>query len=296
MQTSVVRFNVLTVNALTSDTGVRYASQGPGYARQVKLHAGADFPGVINEPVLAIQDGVVVGVYVHRSAGAHEEVSGRSDLRAARLGKFLAPYGFGLYVVIMHRPLGVGVPASLPFFTSSHHLNISHVRKGQRVQAGQVIGGVGKSGTNPVGGSTHLHLETFQGASGEAAARDTWFCLNPLGFQRWTPKSSGNTKPSSKGLVWSVDRGVITPCFPKSDTPRGVEGVDRPLPTSGGYPVVMYDGGQLAVAGAGPPQPTDLRAPPPRRLWPALLLAGIGIGGIAAVAAAASSRKHKSRS
>lgn len=280
MNSAVLIPRATTVNALTSATGVRYASQGPGFARQDFLHAGADFPGKRGEPVLAIQAGTVVGVYVHHDSGVHEEVSGYASRTASKLAPFKAPFGFGLYVVVAHQPLGSGY--AMPFFSGYFHLDQALVRRGDVVKAGQQIAKMGSSGTNPVGGSTHLHLETFLAASGDASNRPNWDCLNPLGFQRWTPTREGNDTPSILvNKVWEVGQVVVTPCFPKSGTMRGVIGVDQPLPVVAGYPRIGQSetSNGLAIVASGPDTP--LRSRPTRNTTLAIAsISALGAAGL----------------
>lgn len=250
LQPYKLRPRTRAVNVLASGPETaRYISQGPGTGRSVYLHSGADFPGLLGESVMSMMDGVVIGVFVHRADGVHEEVSKRSDLRASRLGTFKAPYGFGLYIIVRHSSVTVN---GLPLHTGYHHLDQALVRQGDKVLAGQVIARMGKSGTNPVGGAVHLHLDTFYAVPG--APREQQWALNPLGFQRWAPK--GPKKPGTS-LVWPVDEFVVALAFPKSATARGVEGKDVPLSTSSYPTVTLAEGGAAALVGHGTNTPLD---------------------------------------
>jgi hypothetical protein len=240
-------------NALTSSSGVRYSSGGPGTGRSLHLHSGADFPGKLGEPVLAVMPGVVVGVFAHRAEGQHEEVSGRSRLTARALGAMKAPYGFGLYVNIQHTISLAG----RPLHSSYHHLDSATVRKGDRVVQGQPIGTMGKSGTNPIGGSVHLHLDVAIANPGDR--HGDWFFLDPRGFQKWTSSRLTGTTGPGTGKIWPVTQAVATAAFPASGTGRGVEGVDRPAVLVSGYPVTPGEGSAsgLPVVAKGPGQPLD---------------------------------------
>lgn len=240
-------------NALTSTRGVRYSSQGPAYGREQFLHSGADFPGKIGEPVIAIMPGEVTGVFAHRAEGKHEEVSGYPRLTAKALKTFKAPYGFGLYIIVRH-PITV---AGKHLYSGYHHLDSAMIRKGNHVTQGQPIGGMGKSGTNPIGGAVHLHLDVALVDPG--ADRSHWFFLDPRGFQKWTSvRAPGATDPG-RGFIWPITEAIAAPAFPRSGTGIGIIGVDKPAPLINGYPITHGEGASagLPIVAKGPGQPLD---------------------------------------
>ena len=90
------------------------------------FHTGVDFPGDLNEPIIATADGRVV--YTSRT----NEV-------------------YGLVVVLKHE---------MGFLTYYAHLNDYYVRIGQEVKRGEVIGGMGNTGMSL---GVHLHYEVRVG-------------------------------------------------------------------------------------------------------------------------------------
>lgn len=90
------------------------------------FHTGVDFPGDLNEPVIATADGRVI--YTSRV----NEV-------------------YGLFVVLKHE---------MGFLTYYAHLNDYYVRIGQEVKRGEVIGGMGNTGMSL---GVHLHYEVRVG-------------------------------------------------------------------------------------------------------------------------------------
>jgi murein DD-endopeptidase MepM/ murein hydrolase activator NlpD len=92
------------------------------------IHKGIDISTYRQgDPVLATADGQVVAVDY-------------------------SPDDFGLYIIIKHKH---------GFFTRYAHLSATHVKVGQRVQQGDVIGNIGNTGktTGP-----HLHYEVHIGS------------------------------------------------------------------------------------------------------------------------------------
>lgn len=85
------------------------------------LHTGWDYQATLGQPMVASAGGVVV-------------FNGRLDIR-------------GNYVLVDH---GNGV------YSGYAHLSVSHVTKGQRIYAGQIIGQVGNTGRSS---SAHAHIE-----------------------------------------------------------------------------------------------------------------------------------------
>jgi murein DD-endopeptidase MepM/ murein hydrolase activator NlpD len=101
----------------------------------VTWHDGLDFAGGYDSPIRAVKAGVVV-------AAAPNGVYNR----------------YGNVVVIKHDDASDGVP-----YTLYAHLSSMRVRKGQRVRAGQIIGGMGNLAATTKNPSarvaTHLHFE-----------------------------------------------------------------------------------------------------------------------------------------
>lgn len=215
------------VNVLTSAVEARFALAGPGSQRPGHVHAGADFSGVRGEPVLAMADGRVRGVWVQQAA-ERKDVSPPVGgvVRARTFGAL--PRGPGLYVEIVH-----AMAAGAPQHTVYMHLETAEVRAGQLVLAGQTLGSMGASGVDS--GAVHLHFEVYEGpADARGDQRD---CLNPLGFQRYTTKRAwGGIKTDRPGDgVWEVTHVYRVRCFPRSRTPRGKVGIDKPLPIVSDY-------------------------------------------------------------
>lgn len=226
-------------NALASNAPERWASSGPGVSRATHPHAGLDLPGRRGEPVHAIGPGRVLLVGIDSESG-HRELSGSRVYRASTFqSRLKAPYGAGLYVVVDH---GKGLHS---FYA---HLDSVTVQPGQGLRGGQTIGGMGDSGTNPVGGVTHLHLEVFHTFT--PRERSTRYCLDPRGWQRWTSRRDAWTSGGTK--VWPIEGVVVTPCFPQSGTARGVNAVDKATPD-----VVRIDEStMIAVRARGSGTPT----------------------------------------
>lgn len=243
------------VNALTSASGRRRSNDGPGHERKSHLHNGVDMGGVRGEPVLAIAAGRVVSVRAHTTRGPVPAVLKGGIVKADDFD-MVAPYGTGLSVVIRHDGVRFpGLPGVL--YTASHHLEDARVRPGQRVRAGQRIGSMGSSGTNPVGGAVHLHLGGSVGDSDEIGDR---VCIDIRGLQHLTYRESGkggvHVEPDPLGRSWRVGEVVVTRCFPKSGSPRGRIGVDGPAPfisaRGGGFVrVPVIEATDLVVLAAG---------------------------------------------
>jgi murein DD-endopeptidase MepM/ murein hydrolase activator NlpD len=102
----------------------RSTSRGPS------THSGIDIKAPVGAPVVAAGDGEVVKISPNPSTT------------------------YGDQVVINH---GEGV------YTQSAHLDSSSVKPGDKVEAGQEIGTVGRSGNTPPAGDSHLHFEVRLG-------------------------------------------------------------------------------------------------------------------------------------
>lgn len=121
--------------------------QGP----VVTLHSGADIPAPMNEPILAIADGVLI----HKSEG-------EEGTRKAR----------GISVTLQHSPKDTGLPIWV-YTTYTHFNKMPEAEVGKRFKMGEPIGPNGRSGLT---GSrvAHLHLTVNIGPSASyAIARDT---------------------------------------------------------------------------------------------------------------------------
>jgi len=107
-------------------------------------HQGIDISGHVGEPVRAIADGRVVfaGVDVPGEGSKQLTPAQAADLSSIKSG------AGGLYVAINH---GGG------FRSYYMHLSSLAVKDWTEVEAGQIIGGLGKTGTAAAG--PHLHLE-----------------------------------------------------------------------------------------------------------------------------------------
>jgi len=110
---------------------------GPG-------HQGIDISGVVGEPVRTVAAGRVVFAGVDLRGGGSRQLN-PAEAEAMR-GRRLGPAGF--YVAVNH---GGG------FRSYYMHLDGIAVRDRQEVEAGGIIGTLGRSGT--VSSGPHLHLE-----------------------------------------------------------------------------------------------------------------------------------------
>jgi hypothetical protein len=141
----------------------RLAPSGPGEDRDegARAHRGLDIDATAGEPIGSIADGVV--------SFAGLDLPGRvppqpvppdelPDMKRPELGPG------GLFVCIRHVP---------HIFSCYMHLQSYRVAINDRVQAGQIIGNVGRSGTKSSG--THLHLEIHR----DSAAIDPAPVLGP---------------------------------------------------------------------------------------------------------------------
>ncbi|MCE9647728.1 MAG: M23 family metallopeptidase [Chloroflexi bacterium] len=113
----------------------KYASNDNG---KRETHRGVDFSAAVHTPVLAAEDGEVVFAGMEKS-------------------KTHSPWVnyYGNFIVIRH---------ANELYTLYAHLSRIDVEAGQAVQAGEVIGGVGRTGA-AIG--PHLHFEVRRGANGE---------------------------------------------------------------------------------------------------------------------------------
>jgi hypothetical protein len=133
------------------DGAPRVVSSGLGFARGdgSRSHRGVDVESEFGEPVRAIADGMVTfsGVDLPGQRNHDQlapEVTNRYDRRALGHG--------GRYACVQHTPSDGG------FLRSCYmHLETVAVTYGQRVQRGELIGTVGRTGMKT--SSPHLHLE-----------------------------------------------------------------------------------------------------------------------------------------
>ncbi len=132
------------------DGAPRLGTSGLGADREggERSHRGVDIDATIGEPVRAVADGVVQFAGVDMP-GDHPAIGlFPRQLRRWR-NRDLGPGGF--FVRIMH----AGEVRSGYF-----HLNSFRVVAGQTVQAGQIIGSVGRTGVKVSG--SHLHFEVHE--------------------------------------------------------------------------------------------------------------------------------------
>ena len=130
-----------------------YGSTGQG---QYQVHHGVEFVGPAGTPVLATAEGTVV------VAGSDEQ---------QLWGRHLGYYG-RLVVIRLERMYGAA-----PVYTLYGHLSRIHVRLGQRVRQGEVIGQVGMSG---VALGPHLHFEVRVGRNAFSSTRNPELWLAPV--------------------------------------------------------------------------------------------------------------------
>jgi Peptidase family M23/Transglycosylase SLT domain len=132
------------------DGAPRLGTSGLGADREggERAHRGVDIDATIGEPVRAVADGVVQFAGVDMP-GDHPAIGlFPRQLRRWR-NRNLGPGGF--FVRVLH----AGAVRSGYF-----HLNSFRVVAGQTVQAGQIIGTVGRSGVKVSG--SHLHFEVHE--------------------------------------------------------------------------------------------------------------------------------------
>ena len=109
-----------------------------------RRHRGVDFGSTWYEPVLAVADGRVILAGLDRPTGGPRNVdpAAAGSIKRADMGPG------GLFVMIRH---------ANGLVSAYMHLSLYTVRAGQTVEAGQMIGRVGKTGTQDSG--AHLHFE-----------------------------------------------------------------------------------------------------------------------------------------
>jgi murein DD-endopeptidase MepM/ murein hydrolase activator NlpD len=125
----------------------RVAPSGPGEDRDegVRAHRGLDIDATAGEPIGSIADGVVWFTGFDLPGRVKPQVVPPDELATTKRPE-LGPGG--LFVCIRHVP---------HIFSCYMHLQSYRVAINDRVQAGQIIGNVGRSGTKVSG--SHLHLE-----------------------------------------------------------------------------------------------------------------------------------------
>jgi murein DD-endopeptidase MepM/ murein hydrolase activator NlpD len=132
----------------------RVAPSGPGEDRDdgARAHRGLDIDATAGEPIGSIADGIVWFTGFDLPGRVRPQVVRPEELATIKRPE-LGPGG--LFVCVRHVP---------SIFSCYMHLQTYRVSINDRVQAGQVIANVGRSGTKVSG--THLHLEIHRG--GEA--------------------------------------------------------------------------------------------------------------------------------
>jgi hypothetical protein len=129
----------------------RVAPSGPGEDRDEggRAHRGLDIDATVGEPVGSLADGVVTFAGFDLPGRVPPQVVPPDELRAKLRAKPRPELGpGGLFVCIRHVPRIV---------SCYMHLTSYQVAVGDKVQAGQIIGTVGRTGTKVSG--SHLHLE-----------------------------------------------------------------------------------------------------------------------------------------
>jgi murein DD-endopeptidase MepM/ murein hydrolase activator NlpD len=141
----------------------RVAPSGPGEDRDegARAHRGLDIDATVGEPVGSIADGVVSFSGFDLPGRVPPQVVPPDQL-GARPRPQLGPGG--LFVCVRHAPRIV---------SCYMHLQSYRVAVGDRVEAGQIIATVGRSGTQVSG--SHLHLEIHR----DGAAIDPAPILGP---------------------------------------------------------------------------------------------------------------------
>jgi murein DD-endopeptidase MepM/ murein hydrolase activator NlpD len=132
----------------------RVAPSGPGEDRDngARAHRGLDIDATAGEPIGSIADGIVWFTGFDLPGRVRPQVVRPEELATLKRPE-LGPGG--LFVCVRHVP---------SIFSCYMHLQTYRVSINDRVQAGQVIANVGRSGTKVSG--THLHLEIHR--DGEA--------------------------------------------------------------------------------------------------------------------------------
>ena len=130
-------------NVASADADSVHAPYGPRWIGAYDFHAGVDLPAPTGTPVHAVMEGTVVQVRTWNGTSS----------------------GAGNAVLVLHSDRRA---------TSYLHLDEIHVAEGDRLERGEVLGTVGRSGaTYP-----HLHLGYFVDLSGNSV--DERRSLNPL--------------------------------------------------------------------------------------------------------------------
>ena len=107
------------------------------------LHSGADRPAPMDEPIIAIADGVLIN-----------KSEGDGASRTSR----------GVTVVLQHSPADTGLPVWL--YTSYSHFNkMPEAEIGTRFKMGQYLGPNGRSGVPGARREPHLHLTMYIASS-----------------------------------------------------------------------------------------------------------------------------------
>jgi murein DD-endopeptidase MepM/ murein hydrolase activator NlpD len=134
------------------EAGPRVVSSSPGASREegLRRHRGVDVESVFGEPVLAMADGVVnfAGVDMPGHGAIALTPSSMGEVPRRQMG------AGGRFVCIDHAG---ALPEEAYLRSCYMHLESVHVRTGDSVQRGTVIGTVGRTGMKS--SAPHLHLE-----------------------------------------------------------------------------------------------------------------------------------------
>ena len=160
-------------------------SYGPGAGKRPRPHQGEDYSKPRGSKVFAAAAGEAVLVNVH-------------------YGKEGRGMGCGNGLSIFHTGEAEGL------LTKYCHLGKVHVREGQSVERGQVIGTVGDSGCGARGCDTHLHFEVWDGSRHVRPKSKISGCL---------PLEEGGTEPG-KPLTYPVQLLTTGSGAARGDTAR----------------------------------------------------------------------------
>jgi murein DD-endopeptidase MepM/ murein hydrolase activator NlpD len=134
------------------ETSPRVATSGPGDDRDggARRHRGLDVVATIGEPVRSIADGTVIFAGVNMPGNARRSVPPSKVSRYANQNLGAG----GIYLCIRHSPAD---PTRSGTVSCYMHLQRYFVAQGTTVEAGDIIGVVGRSGVKR--SPPHLHFE-----------------------------------------------------------------------------------------------------------------------------------------
>ncbi len=140
-----------------------------------RTHKGIDIQGQVGDPVVAYQAGRVIFSGQQSGGG-----------------------GYGHYVVVEHPDRTQTLYA---------HLDSRAVRELDTVEAGQLLGTMGRSGNVPSAGDTHLHFELRENATPGVKLSGT--AVDPMGrFQQIAPEQSAQLAPVP--AAWQAQRDIVS--------------------------------------------------------------------------------------